>query len=76
MNTDNASASIIQLNEWGCKDVMHHAKNSVANKEIALAILSRILAQSCVILYLTICREGLRMIMLESLIVLLKGFTC
>ena len=41
------SAKIILLNEWGCRDGMHHAKNH-GNKVIPLAILSRILAQSCV----------------------------
>ena len=41
------SAKIIQLNEWGCRDGMDHAKNH-GNKEIPLAMLSRILAQSCV----------------------------
>ena len=41
------SAKIIQVNEWGCRDGMHHAKNC-GNKVIPLAILSRILAQSCV----------------------------
>ena len=35
----------------GCRDGMHHAKNR-GNKEIPLAILSRILAQSCVTLCL------------------------
>ena len=69
------SAKIIQLKEWGCRDEMHHAKNR-GNKEIRLAILSRILAQSCVTLCLNICREGLCMIVLVSLIVLLKGFPC
>ena len=34
-----------QLNEWGCRDGMHHANNH-GNKEIPLAILSRILTQS------------------------------
>ena len=38
------SAKIIQ---WGCRDGMHRAKNR-GNKIIPLAILSRILAQSCV----------------------------
>ena len=37
---------------------------------VFLAILSRILAQSCITL--CICREGLRMIVLVSLIVLLE----
>ena len=32
---------------WGCRDGLHHAKNR-GNKVIPLAILSRILAQSCV----------------------------
>ena len=41
------SAKIIQLNEWGCRDGMHPAKNH-GNKEIPFEILSRILAQSCV----------------------------
>ena len=41
------SAKIILLNEWGCRDGMHHAKNR-GNKETPLAILSRILAQSCI----------------------------
>ena len=50
---------------------MHHAKNR-GNKEIPL---SRILAQSCVTLP-ELCREGLRMIVLVSLIVLLRGFPC
>ena len=39
------SGKIIQLNEWGCRDGMHHANNH-GNKEIPLAILSRILTQS------------------------------
>ena len=67
------SAKIIQLN----MDVgMHHAKNR-GNKEIPLAILSRILAQSCVTLGLNyVYREGLRMMVLVSLIVLLRGFPC
>ena len=50
---------------------MHHAKNHGNN----LAILSRILAQSCVY-NPELCREGLRMIVLVSLIVLLRGFPC
>ena len=45
------SAKLIQLNEWGCRDGMHYAE-ICGNKEIPLAILSRILAQSCVTLYL------------------------
>ena len=53
---------------------MHHAKNR-GNKEISLAILSKILAQSCVTLP-ELCREGLRMIVLVSLIVLLRRFPC
>ena len=41
--------------------------------EVPLALLSRILAQSCVTLYLNIiCREGLRMIVLVSLMVMLR----
>ena len=43
----DTSAKIIQLNEWGCRDGMHHTKNR-GNEVIPLAILSRILAQSCV----------------------------
>ena len=54
---------------------MHHAKNR-GNKEIPLAILSRILAQSCVTPLPELCREGLRMIVLVFLLVLLGGFHC
>ena len=43
------SVKIIQLNEYIMDVGMHHAKNR-GNKEIPLAILSRILAQSCVTL--------------------------
>ena len=63
------SAKIIQLNVWRCRDEMHYAKNR-GNKEIPLAILSRILAQSCVTPLPELRREGLRMIVLVSLIVL------
>ena len=53
---------------------MHHAKNR-GNKEIPLAmdtstILRNPLPEVCT------CREGLRMIVLVSLIVLLRGFLC
>ena len=50
----------------------------VETKEIPLAILSRILAQSCVtpLPELCTCREGLHRIVLVSLIVLLGGFPC
>ena len=54
---------------------MHHAKNR-GNKEIPLAILSRILAQSCVTPLPELCREGLHMFVLVSLILLLGGFPC
>ena len=48
------------------------------NKVIPLAILSRVLAQSCVtpLPELHVCREGLHMIVLVSLIVLLRGLPC
>ena len=52
---------------------MHHAKNP-GNKEIPLAILSRILAQSCVTLPYIYSGKGLRMIVLVTLRVLVKGF--
>ena len=61
--------------EWGCWDGMHHAKN-LGNKEIPLAILSRILAQSCVTPPYIIKAKGLHVIVLVSLIVLLGGFPC
>ena len=64
-----------KMNEWGCRDGMHYAKNR-GNKEIPLAILSRILAQSCVTPPYTIQAKGLHMIVLVSLIVLLGGFPC
>ena len=54
---------------------MHNAKNH-GNKVIPLAILSRILAQSCVTPPYIIKAKGLRMIVLVSLIVLLKGLPC
>ena len=66
---------IIQMNEWGCRDGMHHAKNC-GHKEIPLAILSRILAQACETPLPELCRKGLRMLVLVSLIVLLRGFPC
>ena len=69
------SAKIIQLNEWRCRDGIHHAKNR-GNKVIPLAILSRILAQSCVTPPYIIKAKGLRMIVLVSLIVLLRGLPC
>ena len=40
---------------------MLHAKN-LGNRVIPLAILSRILAKSCITLLPELCREGLRMI--------------
>ena len=54
---------------------MHHAKNR-GNKEIPLAILSSILAQSCVTPPYVIKAKGLHMIVLVYLIVLLGGFPC
>ena len=54
---------------------MHHAKNR-GNKEIPLAILSRILAQSCVTPLPELCRVGLHMIVLVLLIVLLGESPC
>ena len=57
---------------------MHHAKNR-GNKVIPLAILSRILAQSCVTPpYIIKAKafKGLRMIVLVSLIALLRGLPC
>ena len=51
---------------------MHHAKNC-GNKEIPLAILSRILAQSCLTPpYIHNSGKGLHMIVLVSLTVLLR----
>ena len=52
---------------------MHHAKNC-GNKEIPLAIVSRILPQSCVTPPYIIETKGLHMIVLISLIVMLGGF--
>ena len=55
---------------------MHHAKNR-GNKEIPLAILSRILYSTIMRNPLAeLCREGLRMLVLVSLTVLLRGFPC
>ena len=52
---------------------MHYATNR-GNKEIPLAILSKILPQSCVTPPYIIQAKGLHMIVLVSLIVLLGGF--
>ena len=48
-----------KINEWGCRDgmYMYYAKNH-GNKEIPLAILSRILEQSCVTLCLNLNYVG------------------
>ena len=55
---------------------MHHAKNC-GNEEVPVAILSRILAQSCITPpYIRSSGKGLLMIVLVSLIVLLRGFPC
>ena len=69
------SAKIIPLNEWGCsyRDCVYHAKNR-GNKEIPLAILSRILAQSCITPPYIIQAKVLRVIVLVSLIVLLRVY--
>ena len=66
---NNTSANI---NEWGCRDGMQHAKN-LGNKEIPLAIRSRILAQSCVTPPY-IFRQ--RIVLIVYLRVLLRGFPC
>ena len=70
------SAKIIQ---WRCRDGMHHAKNR-GNKVIPgpSAILSRILAQSCITPpYIILRQRGwLSMIVLVSLIVLLRELPC
>ena len=64
-----ASVKIIQLNEWRCRDA---PCEKWWKQEVPLAILSRILAQSCVTPLPELCREGLHMIVLVSLIVLLR----
>ena len=57
------------------RDGMHHAKNR-GNKVIPLAILSRILAQSCVTPPYIIKAKGLRMIVLYSILdSIAKGIT-
>ena len=65
----NTSGKIIQLNEYGCRDAPCENRG---NKDIPLAILSRILAQSCV----TLCLNYVGRIVLVSLIVLLRGYPC
>ena len=65
------SANIIQLNEWGCRDGMHHAKTMETRKSP-----SNTIKDTYVTLCLNKCREGLYMIVLVSLIVLLWGIPC
>ena len=67
------SAKIIQVNEWGCRARMHHVKNR-RNKVIPLAILSSILAQSCVTPLPELCMGGVTHSCASIyLIVLLRG---
>ena len=55
---------------YACMYGMHYVKNR-GNKEIPLVLLSRILAQSCILNPLPeLCREGLRMIVLVCLIII------
>ena len=73
--TKVTSAKIVQLNEWGCRDGMHYAKNhgNIGNP------LSNTIKYTSTIMrnpLPELCREGLRMIVLVSLIVLLRGFPC
>ena len=52
---------------------MHHVKNR-GNKEIPLAILSRILAHSCITLPYINSGKGLRMIVASIIDSIAKGF--
>ena len=59
--------------EWGCRDGMHNAKNRGNNLSNTIKDTSTIMRNR---LPNYICREGLHMIVLVSLIVLLREFPC
>ena len=63
------SVKIILLNEWRYRDA---PCEKLWKQEVPLAMLSRILAQSCVTPPYIIQTKGLRMIVLVSLIALLR----
>ena len=72
-NTVYTSAKIIQLNEYGCRDAPcekswkqgYPLSNTIKDTS---TIMRNPLPE--------LCREGLRMIVLVSLIVLLRGYPC
>ena len=67
------SAKIIQLNEYGCRDAPCKKSWKQGNP------LSNTIKDTSTIMrnpLSELCREGLRMIVLVSLIVLLRGFPC
>ena len=67
------SAKIIQLNEYGCRDAPCEKSWKQGNP------LSNTIKDTSTIMrnpLPELCREGLRMIVLVSLIVLLRGFPC
>ena len=67
------SAKIIQLNEYGCRDAPCEKSWKQGNP------LSNTIKDTSTIMHNPLpelCREGLRMIVLVSLIVLLRGFPC
>ena len=69
----NTSAKIIQLNEYGCRDAPCEKSWKQGNP------LSNTIKDTSTIMrnpLPELCREGLRMIVLVSLIVLLRGFPC
>ena len=70
------SVKIIQLNEYGCRDAPcekswkqgNPLSNTIKDTTITSTIMRNPLPE--------LCREGLRMIVLVSLLVLLRGFPC
>ena len=67
------SAKIIQVNEYGCRDAPCEQSWKQGNP------LSNTIKDTSTIMrnpFPELCREGLRMIVLVSLIVLLRGFPC
>ena len=69
----NTSAKIIQVNEYGCRDAPCEKWWKQGNP------LGNTIKDTSTIMrnpFPELCREGLRMIVLVSLIVLLRGFPC
>ena len=69
------SAKIIQVNEYGCRDAPCE-KSWKQGNPLSNSIKDTSTNMRNPLPELHVCREGLRMIVLVSLIVLLRGFPC